>query len=364
MPQSVFHDGYRFLGSKERLSFDEILRITRVAANLGLRKIRITGGEPLLRPNLADLIGDLGAIEGIDDIALTTNGILLAKYATELKAAGLSRITVSLDSLDPEVFASMSGGFGGVAQVLEGIEAARAVGLTPIKINTVVQRGVNDHTVLDLIERFRGTGVIVRLIEFMDVGNRNQWDESLVVPSAELAACAWPVALADRRVKRAARIVRSCCLVCVAQLLPVAAWAAGRAAWFAVIRWPLTAARAVIRCLVNCSCCSYSLPAELVRAAWWLPSAAWSVVRVPGAGGCRPTWSRSCCLVPGPGAGGCLVAQLLPGRVCVCDPGLPVFVIRWPGSQTLGPRALVRDPWPACLAAWSVATGPRALGRK
>ena len=188
MPQSVFHDGYRFLGSKERLSFDEILRITRVAANLGLRKIRITGGEPLLRPNLADLIGDLGAIEGIDDIALTTNGILLAKYATELKAAGLSRITVSLDSLDPEVFASMSGGFGGVAQVLEGIEAARAVGLTPIKINTVVQRGVNDHTVLDLIERFRGTGVIVRLIEFMDVGNRNQWDESLVVPSAELAA--------------------------------------------------------------------------------------------------------------------------------------------------------------------------------
>lgn len=197
MPQSVFHDGYRFLGSRERLSFDEILRITRVAANLGLRKIRITGGEPLLRPNLADLIGDLGAIEGIDDIALTTNGILLAKYATELKAAGLSRITVSLDSLDPEVFASMSGGFGGVAQVLEGIEAARAVGLTPIKINTVVQRGVNDHTVLDLIERFRGTGVIVRLIEFMDVGNRNQWDESLVVPSAELAArihARWPLA--------------------------------------------------------------------------------------------------------------------------------------------------------------------------
>jgi cyclic pyranopterin phosphate synthase len=164
---------------------------------LGLRKIRITGGEPLLRPNLADLIGDLGAIEGIDDIALTTNGILLAKYATELKAAGLSRITVSLDSLDPEVFAAMSGGFGGVAQVLEGIEAARAVGLTPIKINTVVQRGVNDHTVIDLIERFRGTGVIVRLIEFMDVGNRNQWDKSLVVPSAELAArihARWPLA--------------------------------------------------------------------------------------------------------------------------------------------------------------------------
>jgi cyclic pyranopterin phosphate synthase len=142
------------------------------------------------------LIGDLGAIEGIDDIALTTNGILLAKYATELKASGLSRITVSLDSLDPDIFAAMSGGFGGVAQVLEGIDAARAVGLTPIKINTVVQRGVNDHSVLDLIERFRGTDVIVRLIEFMDVGNRNQWDASLVVPSAELAArihARWPL---------------------------------------------------------------------------------------------------------------------------------------------------------------------------
>ena len=197
MPQSVFHDGYRFLGSKERLSFDEILRVTRVAASLGLRKIRITGGEPLLRPNLPELIGDLGAIEGIEDIALTTNGILLAKYATELKAAGLSRITVSLDSLDPTVFAAMSGGYDGVAQVLEGIEAARAAGLTPIKINTVVQRGINDHTVLDLIEHFRGTGVIVRLIEFMDVGNRNQWQESLVVPSAELAArihARWPLA--------------------------------------------------------------------------------------------------------------------------------------------------------------------------
>jgi hypothetical protein len=150
------------------------------------------------------------------------------------------------------------------------------------------------------------------------------------------------VALAARRVKRAARIVRSCCLVRALQLLPVAAWAVGRAAWFAVICWSVTAARAVICCQVSAAaaviCCQ-------VRAAWWLPSAAWSVVRVPG-------------------AGGCLVAQLLPGRVCVCDPGLPVFVIRWPGSQTLGPRALVRDPWPACLAAWSVATGPRALGRK
>ena len=173
----------------------------RSYASLELRRVWgcarfVSRAAPLLRPNLADLIGDLGAIEGIDDIALTTNGILLAKYATELKASGLSRITVSLDSLDPDIFAAMSGGFGGVAQVLEGIDAARAVGLTPIKINTVVQRGVNDHSVLDLIERFRGTDVIVRLIEFMDVGNRNQWDASLVVPSAELAArihARWPL---------------------------------------------------------------------------------------------------------------------------------------------------------------------------
>jgi cyclic pyranopterin phosphate synthase len=121
---------------------------------------------------------------------------LLAKYATELKAAGLTRITVSLDSLDPVVFAKMSGGFGGVAEVLEGIEAARRAGLAPIKVNAVVQRGVNDHTALDLVERFRGSGVIVRFIEYMDVGNRNDWQANLVVPSRELVeriAARWPV---------------------------------------------------------------------------------------------------------------------------------------------------------------------------
>jgi len=196
MPQSIFHDGYSFLKSSERLSFEEILRLTRLAATLGLRKLRITGGEPLLRPNLADLIGDLGSIGGIEDIALTTNGILLGKYAAELKAAGLSRITVSLDSLDPLVFARMSGGFGGVQQVLEGIEAAQRAGLTPIKINAVVQRGINDHTVLELVERFRGTGIIVRFIEYMDVGNRNDWQSDKVVPSGELLeriAARWPL---------------------------------------------------------------------------------------------------------------------------------------------------------------------------
>jgi len=153
-----------------------------------VRKLRLTGGEPLLRANLSDLIGDLTSIPGVEDVALTTNGVLLARHAAELKAAGLNRITVSLDSLNPSVFAQMSGGFGGIEDVLDGIEHARRADLTPIKVNAVVQRGVNDQTVLDLIERFRGTGVIVRFIEYMDVGNRNHWQQELVVPSRELVA--------------------------------------------------------------------------------------------------------------------------------------------------------------------------------
>jgi cyclic pyranopterin phosphate synthase len=194
MPRETFHESYRFLKSNERLDFTEILRLARVFTRAGVKKLRITGGEPLLRPNLADLIGDLTSLPGIEDIALTTNGVLLGKYASELKAAGLDRITVSLDTLDADVFAKMSGGFGGVAEVLEGIEHA---GLAPIKINTVVQRGVNDHTVPDLVAHFRGTGVIVRFIEYMDVGTRNHWDPTLVVPSKELAArihARWPIA--------------------------------------------------------------------------------------------------------------------------------------------------------------------------
>jgi GTP 3',8-cyclase len=196
MPRETFHERYRFLSSPERLSFEEIVRLARLFVRLGVRKLRLTGGEPLLRANLADLIGDLTAIPGVDDVALTTNGMLLAKYASELKAAGLKRISVSLDSLDPQVFARMSGGFGGVDEVLAGIGHARRAGLAPIKINAVVQRGVNDHTVLDLVEHFRGTGVIVRFIEYMDVGNRNHWTSEMVVPSKELAArigARWPL---------------------------------------------------------------------------------------------------------------------------------------------------------------------------
>ena len=196
MPRSTFHDRYRFLRSAERLTFEEIVRLARLATGLGVRKVRLTGGEPLLRSGLPDLVGELSALDGISDLALTTNGILLAQHAAELKSQGLQRVTVSLDSLDEHVFTEMSGGFGGLAQVLEGIRAALDAGLKPLKVNAVVQRGRNDHTVLDLLEHFRGTDVTVRMIEFMDVGNRNAWEPGLVVPSAELLErirMRWPV---------------------------------------------------------------------------------------------------------------------------------------------------------------------------
>jgi len=201
MPQEKYHERYKFLNSRERLSFEEIVRLSRLFVKLGVRKLRLTGGEPLLRTNLPDLIGELTDIPGVEDVALTTNGVLLARYATELKAAGLKRITVSLDSLDPEVFARMSGGFGGLEDVLDGIEHARRAGLDPIKINAVIQRGLNDHTALDLVERFRGTGVIVRFIEYMDVGNRNAWKPDVVVPSKELVnriSEKWPLEPLER----------------------------------------------------------------------------------------------------------------------------------------------------------------------
>jgi cyclic pyranopterin phosphate synthase len=196
MPKETFHDRYRFLRSSERLDFEEIVRVARAGAALGVRKIRLTGGEPLLRADLAELVGELTMVEGIEDLALTTNGILLAQHAAELKGNGLRRVTVSLDSLDPGVFARMSGGFGGLEHVLDGIAAALETGLSPVKVNAVVRRGLNDHTVLGLLEHFRGTPVIVRLIEYMDVGNRNAWRTEDVVPSAELLEsirARWPV---------------------------------------------------------------------------------------------------------------------------------------------------------------------------
>ena len=196
MPKEQFHEKYQFMRTAERLSFDEIVRLARLFVPLGVRKLRLTGGEPLLRANLPDLISDLNSLNGIEDVALTTNGVLLAQHAAELVAAGLKRVTVSLDSLDPAVFKTMNGGLGEVEDVLSGIEHARRAGLEPIKVNAVIQRGLNDHTALDLVERFRGTGVIVRFIEYMDVGNRNHWQPALVVPSKELAARInerWPI---------------------------------------------------------------------------------------------------------------------------------------------------------------------------
>src|SRR5271170_5070139 len=196
MPKEQFHENYQFLKSHERWSFDEIVRLSKLFASLGVRKLRLTGGEPLLRANLADLVGDLSVIPEIEDIALTTNGVLLGKHAVDLHANGLRRVTVSLDTLDKEIFTRMSGGFAALDQVLQGIDAALAAGLTPVKINAVIERGLNDHTALDLVERFRGMPVIVRFIEFMDVGNRNHWRPELVVPSRELAArigARWPM---------------------------------------------------------------------------------------------------------------------------------------------------------------------------
>jgi len=196
MPKDAFHENYRFLKSQERLSFDEITRLSRLFASLGVRKLRLTGGEPLLRANLADLVGDLSAIAEIEDIALTTNGVLLGQHAVDLYANGLRRVTVSLDTLDREIYKRMSGGFAALEQVLAGIDAAIAAGLAPVKINAVIERGVNDHTALDLVEHFRGQPVIVRFIEFMDVGNRNAWNPGMVVPARELAArihARWPM---------------------------------------------------------------------------------------------------------------------------------------------------------------------------
>jgi len=197
MPESTYGEHFAFLRNDERLSFEEIERLCRLAASLGVSKLRLTGGEPLLRPRLAELVARLRRIEGITDLAMTTNGVLLARQAETLRDAGLDRITVSLDTLDPALFHRMSGGRGELGPVLEGIDAACAAGFSAgVKLNTVVQRGVNDHTVAALVERFRGSGIVLRFIEYMDVGNRNDWNPDAVVPSRELIAAIdarWPL---------------------------------------------------------------------------------------------------------------------------------------------------------------------------
>ena len=186
MPKEVFNREYEFLGRDLLLSFEEITRVAAVFAGLGVHKVRITGGEPLLRRKLETLIEGIAAVDGVDDITLTTNGSLLARRAQGLAEAGLSRVTVSLDSLDDDVFMAMNDVGFPVAQVLEGIDAAAEAGLAPVKVNMVVKRGVNDESVVEMAEHFRGSGHIVRFIEYMDVGSTNGWRMDDVIPAAEI----------------------------------------------------------------------------------------------------------------------------------------------------------------------------------
>ncbi|MEZ4218154.1 MAG: GTP 3',8-cyclase MoaA [Myxococcota bacterium] len=186
MPAEVFGDAYAFLPRREILTFEEIERVVRAFVAQGVSKLRITGGEPLLRQDLPDLVARLARLPGVEDIALTTNGTLLPRLAAPLARAGLRRVTVSLDALDDATFRRMNGDRLSVERVLEGIEAAERAGLAPIKVNAVVQRGVNDDGIVALARHFRGTGHILRFIEYMDVGTRNAWDRDQVVSVREI----------------------------------------------------------------------------------------------------------------------------------------------------------------------------------
>ncbi len=185
MPVEVFGPGYRFLPREDLLGFEEIVRLAGLLVPLGIGKVRLTGGEPLLRRGIEDLVAMLAAVDGIRDIALTTNGVLLAHHAEGLALAGLGRVTVSLDALDPAIFARMNGVGAKVERVLAGIAAARAFGLRT-KVNAVIQRGVNDSEILPLARWAKREGIDLRYIEYMDVGETNGWKLDEVVPAAEL----------------------------------------------------------------------------------------------------------------------------------------------------------------------------------
>lgn len=185
MPKATFGHDYPFLPHAELLTFEEITRLARIFKAHGIEKIRLTGGEPLLRRRIERLVAMLADMGGIE-LTLTTNGALLAKKARELKSAGLNRVTVSLDALDDDVFRAMNDVDFPIARVLEGIDAAAAAGLTPVKINMVVKRGVNEHEILPMARRFKGSGHVLRFIEYMDVGHTNGWRMDDVVPSAEV----------------------------------------------------------------------------------------------------------------------------------------------------------------------------------
>jgi len=197
MPKEVFGQGFAFLDRDEILTFEEITRFSRLAVANGVRKIRLTGGEPLLRRDIEKLVAMLVAIEGLEDLAMTTNGSLLTpEKARALKAAGLKRITVSLDSLDDAVFRSMNDVGFPVAKVLEAIDAAATAGLTPVKVDMVVKRGVNDNDIVDMARHFRGSGHVLRFIEYMDVGTTNGWRLDDVVSAREIhdrISAEWPV---------------------------------------------------------------------------------------------------------------------------------------------------------------------------
>lgn len=201
MPKEVFGRDHAFMHRDELLTFEEIARVARIGVGLGVKKVRLTGGEPLLRRNLERLVEQLASIDGLQDIALTTNGSLLTREkARALKDAGLRRITVSLDALDDATFRAMNDVDFPVARVLEAIDVAADAGLAPIKIDAVVKRGVNEDAVVDLARRFRGSGHIVRFIEFMDVGNTNGWRIDDVVPAREIVSMLqreWPIVPAD-----------------------------------------------------------------------------------------------------------------------------------------------------------------------
>lgn len=205
MPKEVFGADFAFLPHDDLLSFEEIVTLAKVFVKAGVRKLRITGGEPLLRRDLDHLIGMLAAIPDVEDIALTTNGSLLTpKRAKQLKDAGLNRVTISLDSLRDEVFMAMNDVRFPVKKVLEAVEAAEQAGLTPVKINMVVKRGVNEEDVAEMARHFRGTSTIVRFIEYMDVGNSNGWRLDDVVSASEILSkihALWPLESIPPRVK-------------------------------------------------------------------------------------------------------------------------------------------------------------------
>ena len=186
MPKEVFGRDFQFLPHAALLTFEEITRLARLFLALGVEKIRLTGGEPLVRRDVETLVAMLAGLPGLRDLTLTTNGALLARKAAALRAAGLQRITVSLDSLDETVFRAMNDVDFPAIRVLDGIAAARAAGLWPIKVNMVVRRGVNEESILPMARHFHGTGIILRFIEYMDVGTTNGWRMDDVVPAGEI----------------------------------------------------------------------------------------------------------------------------------------------------------------------------------